>query len=185
MEFESTYIEDVVLIKPEVYEDERGFFLETFRRSYFRDYGLDVEFLQDNMSASAKGTIRGLHYQIKNRQAKLLMVPKGKILDVAVDLRRGSPTFGKYVSVILSGQNKHQLYIPEGFAHGYSVLADNTLVSYKCSDYYNPEAERGLFWNDPELDINWQVQNPIVSEKDQNQPQLTEIPNKDLFTYQS
>ena len=185
MEFEPTSIPDVVLIKPQVYEDKRGFFLETFRRSYFAEEGIDVEFLQDNMSASVKGTLRGLHYQIRNQQAKLLMVPKGKILDVAVDLRKGSPTFGRHISAVLSSENKHQLYIPTGFAHGYSVLEDETLVSYKCSDYYNPDAERGLLWNDPQLGINWRFSDPIVSDKDQKQPKLSEIPTEDLFDYQS
>ncbi|MDX1637301.1 MAG: dTDP-4-dehydrorhamnose 3,5-epimerase [Balneolaceae bacterium] len=183
MTFEQTDIPDVYVIKPEVYEDRRGFFLETFRRSYFRNQGIDVEFVQDNMSSSMRGVIRGLHYQIENRQAKLLMVPKGKILDVAVDLRRGSPTFGKHVKAELSGQNKHQLYIPVGFAHGYAVLEDDTLVSYKCSDYYNPQGERGLYWNDPELDIDWSISDTIVSEKDQHQPHLREIPTEDLFEY--
>lgn len=185
MEFVPRSIPDVLLIKPQVYEDKRGFFLETFRKSYFSEQGIEIEFVQDNMSASTRGVIRGLHYQIQNQQAKLLMVPKGKILDVAVDLRKGSPTFGKYVSAVLSGENKHQLFIPTGFAHGYAVLADDTLVSYKCSDYYNPEGERGLYWNDPELDIDWQVEDPIISEKDQKQPKLDEIPTKDLFDYRT
>lgn len=183
MEFVETDIPGILLIKPEVHEDDRGFFLETFRESYFREQGIDIRFVQDNMSASVAGTIRGLHYQIRNRQAKLLMVPKGKILDVAVDLRRGSPTFGKHVAVELSGQNKHQLFIPAGFAHGYAVLRDETLVSYKCSDYYNPDAERGLYWNDPDLDIHWGIEDPVVSEKDQQQPRLHEISNEDLFEY--
>lgn len=185
MEFEQTEIPQVLLIKPEVYEDERGFFLETYRKSHFRDHGIDVEFVQDNMSASQAGVIRGLHYQIVDQQAKLLMVPRGKIFDVAVDLRRGSPTFGQHVTAELSGKNKHQLYIPTGFAHGYAVLQDDTLVSYKCSDYYNPGGERGLLWNDPELAINWPVSAPVVSEKDEQQPKLSEISNEDLFEYQS
>ena len=184
MEFEPTQIPEVFLIKPEVYEDERGFFLETFRKSYFQDQGIDVDFLQDNMSASQAGVIRGLHYQIVNQQAKLLMVPRGKIFDVAVDLRKGSPTFGKHVAALLSGENKHQLFIPTGFAHGYAVLEDDTLVSYKCSDYYNPDGERGLLWDDAELAIDWPVSDPVVSEKDQHQPKLHEISNEDLFKYQ-
>ncbi|MDR8390847.1 dTDP-4-dehydrorhamnose 3,5-epimerase [Aliifodinibius sp. S!AR15-10] len=185
MEFIPTNIPDVILIKPKVFEDARGFFLETYRKSHYKEQGINVDFVQDNMSASQKGVVRGLHYQIRDQQAKLLMVPKGKILDVAVDLRKGSPTFGEHVSAILSGKNKHQLCIPTGFAHGYAVLEDNTLVSYKCSSYYNPDAERGLFWNDPELGIDWQVTDPIVSEKDQQQPKLSEISNQDLFEYTS
>ncbi|MFH5831256.1 dTDP-4-dehydrorhamnose 3,5-epimerase [Halalkalibaculum sp. DA3122] len=185
MEFIPTSIPEVLRIIPKVHEDDRGFFLETFRKKYFSEREIDVEFVQDNMSASARGVIRGLHYQIQNQQAKLLMVPKGKILDVAVDLRRGSPWFGKHVTAVLSEENKHQLFIPTGFAHGYAVLADETLVSYKCSDYYNLEAERGLYWNDPALDIDWPLTDPVVSEKDRNQPRLNEIPTEDLFTYQS
>lgn len=183
MEFVPTSISDVVLIKPKVYKDDRGFFMESFRKSYFKQQGIHVEFVQDNMSSSTANTVRGLHYQIENQQAKLLTVPIGKILDVAVDLRKGSPTFGTYVSALLSGENKHQLYIPTGFAHGYAVLKDDTIVTYKCSDYYNPEAERGLFWDDPDLNIDWPVIDPIVSKKDQEQPLLNEIPTEDLFEY--
>ncbi|MDZ7692734.1 MAG: dTDP-4-dehydrorhamnose 3,5-epimerase [Balneolaceae bacterium] len=181
MEFVPTSIGDVVLIKPKVYKDDRGFFMESFRKSYFQQQGIHVDFVQDNISSSVANTVRGLHYQIENQQAKLLNVPVGKILDVAVDLRKGSPTFGTSVSAILSGENKHQLYIPIGFAHGYAVLEDDTIVTYKCSDYYNPEAERGLFWDDPDLNIDWPVIDPIVSEKDQDQPLLNEIPTEDLF----
>ncbi|MDZ7683227.1 MAG: dTDP-4-dehydrorhamnose 3,5-epimerase [Fodinibius sp.] len=137
--------------------------------------------MQDNLSKSQKGTVRGLHYQITNQQDKLLMVMQGTILDVAVDLRKDSPTFGQYVSTQLSAENKHQLFIPKGFAHGFSVLSEDAMVYYKCSDYYNPDGERGLYWDDPKLGIDWKVSDPIISEKDQHQPKLSEISSKDLF----
>lgn len=185
MEFIPQEIEDVLLLKPRIFSDKRGFFLETYRKQHFLERDIQVDFVQDNLSSSGYGTVRGLHYQIENQQAKLVMVPGGKILDVAVDLREGSPTFGKYSSAILSEKNKNLLYIPTGFAHGFSVLSEKALVYYKCSDYYNAEAERGLLWNDPALDIDWKVLDPILSEKDKKQPLLKEIPNKDLFDYNS
>ncbi len=181
MEIIETKIPDVLLLKPEVYRDDRGFFLETYRESHLAERGIDVHFVQDNLSKSQKGTVRGLHYQIEQQQDKLLMVMQGTILDVAVDLRKDSPTFGKYSATELSSENKHQMFIPKGFAHGFSVLSDEALVYYKCSDYYLPEGERGLLWNDPQLGIDWKVDSPTISEKDQHQPTLNEIPNKDLF----
>lgn len=181
MKFIETEIPAVKLIKPKVFGDERGFFFESYRKELFTEQGIEIDFVQDNTSLSRQGTVRGLHYQIKNQQDKLVMVMRGRILDVAVDLRKNSPTFGQYTSRILSTENKHQLFIPKGFAHGFSTLSDEALVYYKCSDYYNPKEERGLSWDDPQLNIDWQVQDPIVSDKDQNQPQLKEIPDKDLF----
>jgi len=181
MEINSTNIPDILVLKPDIYRDDRGFFLETYREEHLQEKGIDVHFVQDNLSQSHRDTIRGLHYQIEQQQDKLLMVMQGTILDVAVDLRRQSPTFGQHVAVELSAENKHQMFIPKGFAHGFAVLSQMALVYYKCSDYYNPDGERGLFWDDPELGINWKVEDPIVSEKDQNQPLLDEISNKDLF----
>lgn len=181
MEIEETAIPEVLLLKPEVYKDDRGFFLETYREEHLQSKNIDVYFVQDNLSKSQKDTIRGLHYQIDRQQDKLLMVMQGAILDVAVDLRQHSSTFGEHVAMELSAENKHQMFIPKGFAHGFSVLSDEALVYYKCSDYYYPEGERGLYWDDPELDIDWKVGNPIVSEKDRNQPLLNEIPKEDLF----
>ncbi len=181
MEIIKTNIPDVLLLKPEVYRDDRGFFLETYREEHLASRGIDVHFVQDNLSRSQKNTVRGLHYQIEHQQDKLMMVMQGTILDVAVDLRKNSSAFGQHTATELSSENKHQLFIPKGFAHGFSVLSDHALVYYKCSDYYYPEGERGLFWKDPELDIDWKVTNPIVSEKDQHQPTLNEIPEKDLF----
>ena len=181
MEIEETNIPDVILLKPEVYRDERGFFLETYREELLKEKNIGVHFVQDNLSKSQKYTVRGLHYQIERQQDKLLMVMQGAILDVAVDLREGSPTFGEHVAMELSADNKHQMFIPKGFAHGFSVLSEDALVYYKCSDYYYPEGERGLLWNDPALDIDWKVADPIISEKDQHQPKLQEIKSEDLF----
>lgn len=181
IEITETRIPDVLLLKPDVYRDERGFFLETYREEYLSSKGISVHFVQDNLSKSQQNAVRGLHYQIEQQQDKLLMVMQGRILDVAVDLRQNSPTFGQHVATELSAENKHQLFIPKGFAHGFSVLSANALVYYKCSNYYYPEGERGLFWDDPELGINWKVEDPIISEKDQQQPKLNEISTKDLF----
>ena len=181
MEIEETNVPDVLLLKPEVYRDERGFFLETYREEYLKEKNIDVHFVQDNLSKSQKNTVRGLHYQIERQQDKLLMVMEGAILDVAVDLRQDSPTFGEYTAMELSAENKHQMFIPKGFAHGFSVLSDNALVYYKCSDYYYPDGERGLLWDDPELGIDWKVTDPIISEKDRYQPRLQEITTEDLF----
>lgn len=178
MEITETALEGVLLLKPEIHGDERGFFMETYRRENLED---DPGFVQDNLSLSRKGTVRGLHYQIEQPQDKLLMVMRGEILDVAVDLREDSATFGHHTAHLLNDRNRHQLYIPKGFAHGFSVLSERALVFYKCSDYYLPEGERGLRWDDPDLGIEWQVDDPIVSEKDQKQPLLTEIESKDLF----
>jgi len=181
MEYTSTEIEDVLLLKPSVFSDNRGYFFESYRKSFFREEGVEVNFVQDNVSFSRQKTIRGLHYQIENPQAKLVMTLKGEILDVAVDLRRSSPTFGQHVSCILSSENSYQLFVPKGFAHGFLVRSPHALVHYKCSDYYNPDGERGLNWDDPALDIDWQIDEPILSEKDRQNPLLPEIPDYDLF----
>jgi dTDP-4-dehydrorhamnose 3,5-epimerase len=181
MQIESTHIPDILLLKPDIYRDDRGFFLETYRVEHLSERGVEVEFVQDNLSKSQKDTVRGLHYQIEQQQDKLIMVMQGTILDVAVDLRRGSSTFGEHTAMELSAENKHQMFIPKGFAHGFSVLSDHALVYYKCSDYYYPEGERGLLWNDPDLGIDWKVDDPIISEKDRHQPHLNEISNEDLF----
>jgi dTDP-4-dehydrorhamnose 3,5-epimerase len=183
MEFIPTEIPDVILIKPNVFGDDRGFFLETYRQQLFAEHGIDTNFVQDNCSYSHRGALRGLHYQIEQPQAKLVMVLKGKVLDVAVDIRKGSPTYGQHVSVELSEENKHLLYIPTGFAHGFAVLQDDTYFQYKCSDYYFPQGERGIFWNDPALNIEWPLEEPILSGKDQNLPLLEEVQDEDLFHY--
>lgn len=181
MEYTPTEIEDVIIIKPSVFSDDRGYFFESFRESRLKEQGIDTRFVQDNVSFSSKDTLRGLHYQVENPQDKLLMVLEGEILDVAVDLRKDSPTFGRHVSRILSDSNKHQMLIPKGFAHGFAVRSRHALVHYKCSDYYNPEGERGLKWDDPALEIEWNIASPILSEKDKQNPLLSEIPDEDLF----
>jgi dTDP-4-dehydrorhamnose 3,5-epimerase len=181
MEYTPTEIEDVLLIKPAVFTDERGYFFESYRQSYFTEENLRVHFVQDNISFSRQDTLRGLHYQIERPQDKLMMVLQGAILDVAVDLRQSSPTFGESVSCMLSEDNKHQLFVPRGFAHGFVVRSADALVHYKCSDYYYPDGERGLKWNDPALAINWNVESPILSEKDQSNPLFKDIPDGDLF----
>lgn len=181
MKIEETAIPEVKLIEPRVFEDNRGYFYEAFRESVLLEGGIEARFVQDNVSKSVRNTLRGLHYQIANPQTKLVQCLYGKIMDVAVDIRRGSPTFGNYVAAELSSQNKQLLFIPEGFAHGFLVLSDEAVVSYKCSDYYNAAGERGIKWNDPEIGINWNIENPVLSEKDARLPLLSELKNEDLF----
>lgn len=168
MEIERFEIEGLILLKPRVFSDERGYFLETFNlRSFLKSTGLDVDFVQDNESQSAKNVVRGLHFQLPPfDQGKLVRVVRGKVKDVAVDLRKNSPTYGRHQSVILSEKNKHQFYIPPGFAHGFSVLEDQTIFSYKCTGYYHQESEVVLQWNDKDLNIDWEVETPVLSKKD-------------------
>jgi len=155
MEFKPTTIPEVILITPVVYGDERGFFMETYREVEFSAAGIPVNFVQDNHSGSVQGTLRGLHYQINQSQGKLVQVVSGEVFDVAVDLRKSSPTFGKWAGELLSAGNKHQLWIPPGFAHGFYVLSEWANVIYKVTDYYAPEWDRTLLWNDPEIGIEW------------------------------
>lgn len=167
----ATDIPDVKLLEPTVFGDERGFFMETFREEWFRQHVADVQFVQDNHSKSAKGILRGLHYQLKQPQGKLVRVVSGEVFDVAVDMRRTSPTFGKWVGFFLSGENKRQLWVPAGFAHGFYVTTDSAEFVYKCTEYYAPGDEHSLLWNDPELDIRWPISDnssPVLSEKDKN-----------------
>ena len=175
-EFVRLEIPDVILIKPKVFEDERGYFMETYKKSDFEKAGIKGDFVQDNHSRSRYGVLRGLHFQKEPyAQAKIVRCVKGVIYDVAVDLRRNSPTFGKYVSVILSEYNKYMLYIPRGFAHGFLVLSDVAEVVYKVDNEYAPEYEGGVIWNDPDLNIPWPIDNPILSEKDKKWPTLKEL----------
>ncbi len=168
-----TPIEDLFLIEPDVFSDSRGFFMETFNQREFEKVGLPLEFVQDNFSRSTKGIVRGLHFQIPPfQQGKLVFVPEGEVLDVALDLRKNSPTYGRHFSALLSGANKKMIYIPPGFAHGFSVISDYCLFFYKCTGFYKNEAEGGIQWNDPELNIDWMVSNPILSEKDKQNPPL-------------
>ncbi|MEE2001526.1 dTDP-4-dehydrorhamnose 3,5-epimerase [Alkalimonas sp. MEB108] len=169
MQIEKTAIPEVLLIKPRVFEDERGFFLESFNQRQFEHaLGKQVSFVQDNHSRSKKGVLRGLHYQIKQPQGKLVRVVQGEVLDVAVDLRCSSPTFGRWVSARLSAENKMQMWLPAGFAHGFIVLSDTAEFVYKATDYYAPEFERAIRWDDPDLAIDWQYEAlPDLSKKDQ------------------
>lgn len=180
MEFIPTALKDVLLIRPRIFEDNRGFFTETYRENLFSEAGITHTFVQDNLSRSSRNTLRGLHYQVVQPQAKLVMVSVGEIMDVAVDVRRNSPDFGKYVMCRLSEKNKEMLYIPEGFAHGFFVLSEEAVFLYKCSDYYHPSGERGIRWNDPQINIQWPDITPVLSQKDQNLPFLSELKNEDL-----
>lgn len=170
MKFLPTTIPDVVVIEPRVFGDARGFFLESWERRKFRDGGIDVDFVQDNHSKSAQGVLRGLHYQIKQPQGKLVRVVQGEVFDVAVDLRRSSPTFGQWVGVTLSAENKRMLWVPPGFAHGFYVTApDGAEFLYKCTDYYAPEFERSIIWDDPDIGIRWPLVDgrpPALAAKD-------------------
>lgn len=182
MEVTKTSIDGLLVIKPKVFGDERGYFFESFNEDNYRKAGIDFNFVQDNISKSKKGTIRGLHYQVgENVQGKLCKVIFGEVLDVAVDVRFGSPTFGKYFSSELSDENHTQLWIPPGFAHGFSVLSDEAIFSYKCTALYSKEHERAIIFNDPDLNIHWQVKNPIVSEKDINAPLFKHIPKDFIY----
>jgi dTDP-4-dehydrorhamnose 3,5-epimerase len=169
MQFIPTSIPDIILIKPQIYSDNRGFFYEIYQEQEFKSAGISEHIVQDNHSGSVQGTLRGLHYQIKKPQGKLVRISKGEIFDVSVDLRKHSPYFGHWVGVRLSEQNKYQVWIPPGFAHGFYVLSEWAEVQYKASDYYAPHWERTLLWNDPEVGISWPLLNhmePIISEKD-------------------
>jgi dTDP-4-dehydrorhamnose 3,5-epimerase len=170
-----TELEGVLIVEPKVFGDKRGFFLETFQKQRYRGAGIDVEFIQDNISFSVSRTLRGLHYQHPCGQAKLVQVLAGEIYDVAVDIRHGSPTFGQWTGVILSAENSRQFFLPQGFAHGFCVLSETALFMYKCSDYYTPQYEGGICWNDPDLNIPWPVQAPLLSERDGAFPCLREI----------
>lgn len=181
--FEKQKIEDVILVKPQVFGDHRGFFMETYKKSEFENHGINAEFNQDNHSKSSAKVLRGLHYQAKPYgQAKLVRCTQGKIFDVAVDIRPDSKTFGQYVKVELSEDNKHMLFIPEGFAHGFVVLSDEAELCYKASGEYNRDADRGLLWNDKDINIDWEIDfEPVLSEKDLIQPTLKEINKKELI----
>lgn len=182
-EFKKLDIPEVILVTPKVFGDNRGFFLESYQKSTFAQNGIDVDFNQDNHSKSTKGVLRGLHYQkAPKAQAKLVRCSRGKIFDVAVDIRKKSPTFGKWVGEILSEENKNMLYIPAGFAHGFVVLSDEAELLYKASNEYSAENDRGIRWNDPNINIQWGIGfEPLISEKDSKQPFLKDIKQEDLF----
>ena len=175
MRFVATDLPGVVIVEPNVYRDNRGYFLETYHAERYRAGGIEGPFVQDNHSRSAGGTVRGLHLQPGRPQGKLIRVTEGEIFDVSVDLRRGSPTFGQWVSVTISSENFRQCYVPPGFAHGFCVVSPTAQVEYKCTDLYEPEAEIGIAWNDPTLVIVWPVAEPILSDRDRRNPTLAEI----------
>ena len=168
MKIISTAIPDVLLIEPKVFQDERGFFLESYQKKQFQEAGIDMDFVQDNHSKSCRGTLRGLHYQIRQPQGKLVHVIAGEVFDVAVDIRQSSPTFGQWVGDYLSAENKRMLWVPAGFAHGFYVTSLDAEVLYKASDYYAPQWERSIIWNDPTIGVHWPIQDelPILSVRD-------------------
>ena len=172
--FHACDIEGLYVIEPKVFGDHRGYFMETYHYEDFKAAGLPMVFVQDNQSSSGKGVLRGLHFQKKHPQGKLVRILSGTVYDVVVDLRKASPTYGKYYGVVLSAENKKMLYVPEGFAHGYLVLSDTAEFMYKCTDFYHPEDEGGIIWNDPEVGIDWLLDGmePILSEKDLKHPTL-------------
>ncbi|MDB1921712.1 dTDP-4-dehydrorhamnose 3,5-epimerase [Clostridium tertium] len=176
--FIETKIKDLYIIEPKVFGDNRGYFMESYSKRDFEEAGLTMEFVQDNESRSKKGVLRGMHFQTKHTQGKLVRVTEGEVYDVAVDLRKGSPTFGMWEGILLTSENKRQFYVPEGFAHGFLVLSDVATFNYKCTDFYAPEYDSGLLWNDPDVGIKWPldgIEEILLSEKDKNQKTLKEL----------
>ena len=176
MKVEQTKLDGVLLVTPNVFGDDRGFFMETYNQQKAQELGLPIKFVQDNHSKSSKGVLRGLHYQNPQWQGKLVRVIQGEIFDVAVDIRQKSPSFGEWVGVYLNEENKQQLYVPEGFAHGFVVTSETAEVIYKCTSLYAPEQEGSILWNDPEIGIEWPIEAPQLSEKDKNATRLNDIP---------
>ena len=175
-------IDGIYIIEPKVFGDNRGYFMETYNKEQFAEVGLNMTFVQDNESKSSKGVLRGLHFQKKHSQGKLVRVTKGEVFDVAVDLRTGSKTYGQWEGVILNKENKKQFYIPKGFAHGFLVISDEAVFNYKCTDFYAPEYDGGVMWNDPDINIKWPlegIENILLSEKDKTHPNLKDLNLKD------
>jgi len=175
MKVTETKLEGALIFEPKVFGDARGFFMETWNYQRYKEAGLDVKFVQSNLSKSAKGVLRGLHFQNPNPQGKLVQILTGEVFDVAVDIRVGSPTFGQWHGELLSGDNNKQFYIPEGFAHGFCVLSESAIFSYMCTNVYAVQADYSILWNDPELDIDWPIGEPLLSEKDKQAPTLSTI----------
>lgn len=184
MKTKETRLPGVLVLEPDVFSDTRGFFLETWNSTRYEQAGIQGPFVQDNVSFSKEGVLRGLHFQYPQSQAKLIQVLSGEVVDVAVDIRVGSPTFGQWVSEILSAENHRQMYILPGFAHGYCVTSETAVFSYKCTDFYNPRTERGIIWNDPDLNIDWPIAEPVLSTKDANYPRLKDLPRDKLPHFQ-
>jgi dTDP-4-dehydrorhamnose 3,5-epimerase len=183
MKINTTSVKGILIVEPETFKDKRGFFMETYNQKRYHASGIDATFVQDNLSCSLKNTVRGLHFQIKHPQAKLIQVLFGEIYDVAVDLRQGSATFGKYTGIHLSNENRRQVFIPEGFAHGFCVLSEFALFSYKCSEIYAPDDEGGIIWSDPDINIDWPVKKPIISEKDKQYLKLSDLTTEQLPSF--
>jgi dTDP-4-dehydrorhamnose 3,5-epimerase len=180
MNVTQTKLPGVLIIEPKVFGDARGYFLETYHARRYAEMGLSAPFVQDNLSYSRRGTLRGLHYQNPQPQGKLVYVLQGEVFDVAVDIRLGSPTFGQWVSARLSADNKRQFYVPPGFAHGFCVTSDEALFAYKCTQLYNPQADGSILWNDEEIGIEWPVSEPLLSDKDRSAPRLKDVPKQRL-----
>lgn len=181
MQIHETEIAGVLLIEPKVFGDARGFFMELWNQERYQAAGLNVGFVQDNLSRSQRGTLRGLHFQNPNPQGKLVHVLEGEVFDVAVDIRPNSPTFGRWVGYTLSAENRRQLYIPPGLAHGFCVTSETALFAYKCTDFYRPAHEGAIAWDDPQLAIDWPVREPLLSNRDRNAPRLCEVPRERLI----
>lgn len=184
MKISKTELPGVILIEPDVFGDDRGFFLETWNRGRYRDVGIQDEFVQDNLSLSRRGVLRGLHFQNPHAQGKLVQVLQGEVWDVAVDIRLGSPNFKRWTAVYLSADTKRQFYIPPGFGHGFVVLSDTALFAYKCTDYYHAQSECSIRWDDPELAIDWPIEQPTLSSKDEGGYFLNTIPHEKLPRYE-
>jgi len=178
-----TELDGVFIVEPAVYEDRRGYFFESYRRDRMAEFGADTCFVQDNQSCSARNTVRGLHYQLCHPQAKLCRVAQGAVLDVVVDIRKGSPTFKRWIKVRLSEQNRRQLFVPRGLAHGFAVVSETAVLLYKCDEYYHGDDEHGVQWCDPDLAIDWEVGTPLLSDKDRSLPRLVDVPAEHFPVY--
>lgn len=185
MQVDNTNLTGVLVITPKVHQDQRGFFFESFQVDRYREVGIEEAFVQDNVARSSRGVLRGLHYQLQYPQGKLVSVTSGEAFDVAVDIRVGSPTFGQWYGTVLSDTNHKQLYVPPGFAHGYCVITETADFIYRCTDYYHPEDEYGVKWNDPELNIQWPIDAPLLSEKDLHNSDLKSVDRNNLPKYHS
>jgi dTDP-4-dehydrorhamnose 3,5-epimerase len=183
LKFEETELPGVLLIEPMAFPDDRGLFMETYHLKKYREAGIHGPFVQDNLSHSRRRVLRGLHYQLTHPQGKLIYVVSGEILDIAVDIRQGSPAFGQWIGIRMSGENRRQVYVPEGFAHGFCVLSESADVIYKCTDLYAPGDDYGILWSDPDLAIDWLVDHPVLSEKDVRNPRLGDVPKGLLPVY--
>jgi len=185
MKAEKTAFQKAMIIEPDAFRDKRGYFMETYHKEKYEQLGLRAQFVQDNLSYSVRGALRGLHYQYPHDQAKLVQVIRGEIFDVILDVRRDSPTFGQWTGINLSDENNRQFYVPEGFAHGFCVLSETALVHYKCSEFYAPECEGGILWCDASVGVNWPISTPLLSDKDRGYPCLNDIPKNRLPVYKS